>query len=298
LALFLEAGIKLGSISTYEVGFVIGPRLNAMGRLEHALDSLRLLCTTDINRAHELARLLDDTNRSRQDLTLSSTQKALSGFRPEDPPPLIVAADVSYDEGVVGLVAAKLVEHFYRPALVITIGPEVSKGSARSVTGFHITDFLRRHASQLSSVGGHAMAAGFSLPTARLEDFISEVQTASKAIDTSLFVRQRRVDAVIPLELLDMDLFRQLEQFAPFGLGNPRPVFASEDVGVSGAKRLGKDFAHLKFFTSGFESIYFQAPPGLVLPPRLQKIIYSLDLNTYNGFEKLQLLVKEVHGSA
>ena len=141
------------------------------------------------------------------------------------------------------------------------------------------------------------MAAGFSLKTKHLEDFISEIQTASKEIDTAAFVRERRVDAVIPLNILNMDLYKEIEQFAPFGLGNPRPVFASTDVDTTGAKRVGKDFSHLKFVASGFESIYFQAPPELVLPAHLSRIVYSLDLNTYNGFERLQLLVKEVHGT-
>ncbi len=298
LALFSKAGIKLGEIDTYHAGFIIGPRLNAMGRLEHALDSLRLLCTTDPMRALELAELLDNTNHSRQDLTLTSTKNALSRFSDSDVPAVIIAADVSYDEGVIGLVAAKLVEQFYRPSLVIAIGPEISKGSARSVSGFHLTDFLKNHSRFLSSVGGHHMAAGFSLATRDLDNFVAEIQTASKEIDTSAFVRLRKIDVDIPISLVSHELYNEIDQFAPFGLGNPRPVFASDHVVVSSSKRVGKDFSHLKFTASGFDAIYFQAPPDLHLSDQIEKIVYSLDINTYNGLSKLQLLVKDIYGSS
>lgn len=298
LALFSLAGIKLGEIDTYHAGFIIGPRINAMGRLEHALDSLRLLCTTAPMRAMELAQLLDDTNHSRQDLTLNSTKDALSRFSTVDVPAVIIVADPSYDEGVIGLVAAKLVEQFYRPSLVISVGQEVSKGSARSVSGFHLTDFLKKHSRYLTSVGGHQMAAGFSLSTSDLDNFIAKIQSASSEIDTSAFVRLRKIDADIPLSLVGQDLYNEVNRFAPFGLGNPRPVFASNHVTVSSPKRVGKDFSHLKFMVSGLDAIYFQAPPDLNLSDQVEKIVYSLDINTYNGVSKLQLLVKDIYGSS
>jgi len=305
LALFNTAGllpspeIRRGArgevINSYHVGFIIGPRLNAAGRLEHALDSLRLLCTTDSIRARDLAAHLNQVNQLRQDKTKVSSDLAVSEFSPEALPKLLISASPDYDEGVIGLIASKLVEAYHRPAIAISIGQEVCKGSARSLPGFHITDHLRTFSKTLSAVGGHSMAAGFSVSTAKLDKFIKEsVSLAQDAIPDEILVKSLRVDADISTSILNLDFYLRLEQFAPFGLANPRPVFKSQAVPVSNFHRIGSDYRHLKFLAGGLEAIYFSAPPGVESAMTTADIVYSLDLNVFNNRETLQLIIKQL----
>jgi single-stranded-DNA-specific exonuclease len=300
LALFEQAGLKpfnnetMKQLNSYHVGFIIGPRLNAAGRLEHALDSLRLLCTTDPARARELARHLNQINQLRQDKTKDSSDKAISGFSEAGLPKLIISASNDYDEGVIGLIASKLVETYHRPAIAVSIGEDISKGSARSLPGFHITDHLRHFSDLLSAVGGHSMAAGFSLPTPKLDKFIRLAQSlAEKEIPDEILVKNTRTDTEIPIDVIDTQLLLQLQNFEPFGLGNPRPVLKSTAVPVSNFRRLG-DGRHLKFTAGGLEAIYFSAPPGVESTMTSADIIYSLDLNVFNGRETLQLIIKQL----
>lgn len=304
LALFEQAGLKQSNnvamkpLNSYHVGFIIGPRLNAAGRLEHALDSLRLLCTPNSEQAFTLARHLNQVNQLRQDKTKSSSDHAISQFTDQSLPKLIIAASPDYDEGIVGLIASKLVDAYHRPSIAISIGNQVSKGSARSLPGFHITDHLRQFTDLLTSVGGHSMAAGFSLSTLKVENFI-QVATAlaQEEIPDEILIKNTRIDAFIPVDLVDLHLLSQLQKFEPFGLGNPRPVFKSTQVPVSGFRRIGSDLRHLKFLAGNLEAIYFSAPPGVESAMTLADIVYSLDLNVFNGRETLQLVVKQLQKS-
>ncbi len=301
LALFEEAQLpspRLGEgmgvrylITPYHVGFIIGPRLNAAGRLEHAIDSLRLLCTKDPIRARELAASLGQTNRARQDATLTAVTHALSTVTESN---LIVAADKSYHQGIIGLVAAKLVEKYYRPALAISVGERESKGSARSIPGFHITEYLRSRSHLLVDVGGHAMAAGFTVSNENLPKLLKElIQTK---IDPKILVKKQRIDAEIPLTTIDQKLVARLKAFEPFGLGNPTPVFSSLKVEISDIRRLGKDNKHLKFKAGGLDAIWFNAPYNL--EPSTYNLTYQIEENAWNGQTKLQLLIKDVRPSS
>lgn len=295
VALYEEAGIDPAKLEAYHLGFVIGPRLNAMGRLEHALDSLRLLCTTQTIRARELAGVLGSTNRSRQQLTLDATTHAIQSLTQkygENLPKLLVVADSSYDQGIIGLIAAKLVEKFYRPAVAISVGETESKASARSVAGFHVTEHLRTAASLMTGVGGHAMAAGFTLPTANLEAATRQlVDSAESTIDAATLVRRSRYDLEIPLSSVSWNLYERLQEFAPFGLGNPQPVFLSRSVGITSVRRIGQAAQHVKCVAGGFPAIAFNQP---VDPPGTADVLYHLDTNTWNGRTDLQLVVKEI----
>lgn len=298
LALFETASLLPESLTPYHVGFIIGPRLNAMGRLEHALDSLRLLCTHDPVRARELAVLLNDTNKNRQDLTQSAVDYALSHLSLDSQ--LLVSAHESYDEGVIGLVAAKLVEKYHRPSIAISIGPGQSKGSARSIPGFDITSHLRSYSHLMTNVGGHAMAAGFTLDSSNISDLISNISHPD--ISPDLLVKSQRVDCEIELSDISLDLYLRLQDFAPFGLGNPQPVFFTRGVTVTHPRAIGKLNQHLKFNVDGFDAVYFNPPfpdSGEGLEVRYKEgdkfdLFYSLDSNTWNNQTKLQLLVKDL----
>ena len=292
MALFEESAIK-PPINAYHVGFILGPRLNAAGRLEHALDSLRLLCTKDPAKAHDLAAHLGEVNRTRQELTQHAVEHALNSLNITN---LLVTADESYDEGVIGLIAAKLVEKHHRPAVAISIGEKTSKGSARSIPGFHITEHLRRFESLLTNVGGHAMAAGFTIETSKIQDLISSISHPD--IPADLLVKKQRVDCEIPLSVINDSLFKKIKEFEPFGLGNPTPIFMTKNVQISNTRQMGKLNQHQKFDVDGLEAVWFNAPLSTSdLALSTVDLIYQIDENTWNGSTKLQLIVKEVSPS-
>lgn len=291
LALFAQAGLDIqhSTLNTYHAGFVIGPRLNAMGRLEHAIDSLRLLCTQDSAKAVSLAKILDDTNRLRQQKTEESLLHAFGQLTNTRLTNLVVVAHESYDEGVIGLIAAKLVEKFSRPAIAVTIGEVQSKGSARSVPGFHITDHLRSVSHLLSTVGGHAMAAGFTLDNINLARFLDRVSHSD--FPPELLKKTRRIDCEIPISAVHPNLYSRLQSFEPFGLGNPTPAFLTLGVQIENARRIGKNLNHLKFKVGDFDAVWFNAPE---IDYDTADIVYSLDNNTWNGETKLQLMIKDI----
>ena len=298
LSLFEEAQLPSPRLVTpYHVGFIIGPRLNATGRLEHAIDSLRLLCTKDPKRAHELAKTLGETNRARQQATQQSVAHALdlismnSGLST-----LIIAADTSYHQGIIGLIAAKIVEKYYRPAIVISIGRTESKASARSIPGFHITDHIRTASHLLLNIGGHAMAAGFTVENSKLETLISKLTDIK--INPQLLVKTQRIDLEVPLSTMNYELITRLKAFEPYGLGNPTPIFMSKNIQISDVRKLGKLGQHLKFKAGNLEAVWFNVPsPSLELREGLgvsYDLTYQIEENTWNGQSKLQLVIKEV----
>ncbi|PJC68914.1 single-stranded-DNA-specific exonuclease RecJ, partial [candidate division WWE3 bacterium CG_4_8_14_3_um_filter_42_11] len=158
--LIREAGLDLGEIDTYEIGFILAPRLNAMGRIHHAISSLRLLCTRDFRQAVELSKKLNLKNAERQDLTAGSYEQARRMVLGKvDFPKALIIASQEWHEGIIGLVAGRLVEEFYRPAIVLSLGEKVSKGSVRSIPGFNIIQSLREFEEYFIDLGGHPAAA-------------------------------------------------------------------------------------------------------------------------------------------
>lgn len=298
IALFEAAGIEAGQLGTYEIGFIIGPRLNAMGRLEHALDSLRLLCGRLVEKTRALSTALEETNRSRQELTENSLKHALQYISDKygnGLPRLLVVADASYDEGVIGLIASRLTEKFSRPSLIISLGENLSKASARSVPGVDITNFLRTGTRYLKNVGGHSMAAGLTVETAKVPSLISYYQKAApKYIPEKLLVKKHHVDARIPLEIITSDLHSRLLEFAPFGIGNPQPVFSSSSVSLSQVRRMGKSGQHLRFLAENFSAVHFNYSGPEIITDTIANLIYRIELNTWNNRTSLQLNVRSL----
>ncbi|MEK7065564.1 MAG: single-stranded-DNA-specific exonuclease RecJ, partial [Patescibacteria group bacterium] len=238
-ALLADAGLTKGSLGTYEVSHMIAPRLNAMGRIEHALDALRLLCTGRKDKAAVLAQTLGLKNRERQQLTAETTVHALS-LVPKTTKKLIFIVHESYNQGVIGLVAGKLVEEYYLPAIVVSKGEVYSKASARSIAGFNIVEAIRSASDILVDVGGHPMAAGFTVETknlAALQDRLEKL--AAKELSEDKLTRVLRIDAEIPLEMVTEELWQKLRAFEPFGFGNPEPTFATKRVKVAEARLVG-----------------------------------------------------------
>ena len=168
-ALIKEAGTEGRELGVYEISHILSPRINALGRLAHALDALRLICTKDSERATGLARTLNITNNNRRLQTESATYHAISKVRKETETKLLYISHKDYQQGIIGLVAGRLVEEFNKPAIVISEGIEYSKASARSINGFNIVEFIRQASDLLIDVGGHPMAAGFTVLTENIE---------------------------------------------------------------------------------------------------------------------------------
>jgi len=316
LALIKTSGLKLEEIGVYEVGHMLAPRINAAGRLTHALDSLRLLCTKDPKRAKLLAEQLSLTNRERQLILEETTIHAKGKLKVKNPASpagrqkskLIFIAEEGYNQGVIGLVAGKLVEEYYRPAIVISKGEKYSKASARSIAGFNIVAAIRSCSDLLVDVGGHPMAAGFTVETAKLsllEDKL--LKLAEEELTEDKLQREIKIDCELELKKADLQLFRQIEKLAPFGVGNPQPVFISKKVKVVKIGLLGKDKNHLKLtlqpdikYNEYIDAIGFGMGKlyNELSFEKLIDIVYTLDENKWNNHTSLQLKLKDVKISA
>jgi single-stranded-DNA-specific exonuclease len=299
LALFAQADFVPSTLSTYHINFVIAPRLNAMGRLAHGLDSLRLLCTHRADKAKQLAATLGSTNQTRQDLTwqLLQTAKNMVGKTPNH---LIIIEHTDFHEGVIGLVAGKLAETYYRPAIVIGRGETVSKASARSIAGVNIIELIRKLDSLLINAGGHPMAAGFTIETTKITEFTAAItDLANSSIDPLLLEPTIKADVEIALTDLSWDLFQLLKSFEPFGIGNPQPVFYLPHCPVLETISLGQDKKHLKLILpsaikdqSSLEALWFGHGSDADLIDKSVDLIATLDENSWRGHSKLQLLIK------
>ena len=296
LALIQEASLK--KIGVYEIGYIIGPRINAMGRLEHAIDSLRLLCTHNADQAAKLAKLLGDTNKTRQDETKNAVDHALGMLDENNLPDLIVVSDTGYHAGVIGLIAGKLTEKYHRPSIAISVGETESKASCRSISGFHITDYLRKFDKLLVAVGGHAMAAGFTISSINLPKLLKKLNKTS--IDPKLLVKTQRIDLEIPLSSINYELMTKLKTMEPYGLGNPQPIFKSANIQITNIKSVGQTGKHLKFKVGNLDAIWFNATSSQLLSPSSSyDVIYQSEINEFNGKTSLQLNIRDIiaHGS-
>jgi len=290
-----QAGIQDKKITPYEVGFMIAPRINAIGRLEHAIDALRLLCTNDEKKAYDLAHKIGNVNIERQELVEKSVKEAKKMLEIETKkstaiPKVIILVSEHWNEGIIGLIASKIAEEFYRPTLIITKSDAGYKGSARSIPSFHVTDFLRSLKKDLIDAGGHKQAAGFTLEKNQLEGFIKNAQKlAKKLINDKDLERKIEADLKIPISKINLDLVRSLETLEPFGMGNPKPTFYSEGI-LTGAQLLGKTQKHLKIFVDGLELLAFNQADKFKELSRGQKIkvVYNLEIDRWNGRERLK----------
>jgi len=229
------SGIDKKDITPGLVGFVLGPRLNAMGRIDSAEKSLRLLTSIDKLEAKELAKGLNDTNRKRQRIEEKIFQEALSKIEREvnfKEQSIIVVGGDDWHPGVVGIVASKLADRYYRPAFVLGLKDHVYHGSGRSINNFHLFDALSECESLLQSYGGHRQAAGISVLKGDLDQFRDMINSIAKLrLKPEDLVPELNIEADIPLSTWkDHDLVAKIDEFAPFGVGNPRPVFCSRNL--------------------------------------------------------------------
>lgn len=300
LSLYKAIGIETGNIGIYEVGFLIAPRLNAMGRLGNALDSLRLLCTKNVSKAGNLSSVLDNTNLERQKLVDDLLHSVVDAADKKSQKSMIIITGEEYHEGVIGLMASKLVEKFYRPAIVISKGKSVSKASARSIPGVNIIELIRSQSELLIDGGGHPMAAGFSINTDDLDTFTKNLEEeAKKTIDTTFFDKKLKVDLNINFNLINKKFYEKLQKFEPTGIGNPRSLFLSEQVNLLDFRFVGRDASHAKLVFKQqeivFEAIAFNfGYNDLFYKNKVYNICYSLDMNNWSGLNKIEFKIRDI----
>ena len=299
-ALLSVSGSK--TIDTSTIGFALGPRLNAAGRLDHALNAYDLLMTRDPAASERIALELDSRNRERQVLTRDLFEKAreIVMAHPEGSA-LLFAADPSFNSGVVGLVASRLTEEFYRPSVVIEQGPQESRGSCRSIPEFHITQALDECRELFVRHGGHAAAAGFTIETTKLDLLARRLSAiAQRELGGQELLPTMSIDAVLHLHKLKPELFHALRQLEPHGYANPTPVFVSRGVSIVELRTVGLDGAHLKmkvgdggtiFDTIGFK---FGAMAERLTRGDKLDIAYTFEENEWNGERKYQLNIKDI----
>lgn len=301
LALINKAGIVKEEVDTYEIGHLLAPRLNAMGRLASAMDSLRLICTLDKNKAENLAELLNQTNLERQQFTQEALAHAKNKVEKEGLKSLIFLADESYQQGIVGLVAGRMVEEFYLPSIIISKGKTHSKASARSVKGFNIVEFLRSASDLLVDIGGHPMAAGFTVETDKIELLEKRLyESAQKLLTKEHLERVLRIDCELGSSIINYETYSNIQQLAPFGMANPEPTFVTRQFTIADVRSVGQEGKHLKMrFRIGNSGVMLNAIAFGMGEKNELKIgdsvdaVYTLESNNWGDNKNIELRVKD-----
>lgn len=293
------------SHTSYDIGFIIGPRINAAGRMGDALDSLRLLCTTNETRARDLLGKIETYNKNRQKQVIDHLKVAEKIAENQSDSKIFFIASEIFEEGTVGLLAAKLTEKYYCPTLVGVIKNGIIKGSARSIAGIHITDILLKNSKLLLTFGGHERAAGFSLAITNQEKFEKIlIDEGNKAVYRSAFEKSINIDVEMPLNVASLPLAREISALEPFGEGNDKPLFLARDVEILDHKNMGATGKHvqLKIMAPGMRfpirAVYFNGADKM---ERFDKtiavsILFFIEINNWRG-EELSIHIKDILSS-
>lgn len=300
-ALASVAGYEMGTLSSSSLSFGLIPRLNAAGRLGHAGISLDLLTSTDANRATAIASELEIQNRRRQSLTESGVAQAEAQIQRQHPsgvPSLIVVGHASWEPGILGLIASRINDSYYRPAIAVQIGPEVSRASARSIPEFDIISAMESCGPLFTKYGGHARAAGFTIPTERMRELVAKLRELA---DVDIQGAQLQPEISIDCEALPSEVegptFEFVQRLSPFGESNPTPVFAARGVrvlqvrGVGGGKHLKMRLADSE---KSWDAIAFRQGDQAHIARDHIDVAYSMEWNTWQGRTTLQMLVEDI----
>lgn len=294
------------NIDSWNIGFQLGPRLNAAGRLNHANASFELLTTSDTARAKELSLGLNQSNSMRQQITEEMVKRAASDYESGKSKNLIIAVSPDgelWNEGVVGLAAGRLVEKYYRPALVITGENGNYKGSGRSIKELNLMATLSEASEYLVKFGGHKLACGFSIDgDENLARFMEQV---SRIVDDKLghLVLKPSIEIDLDLDLNDISeqMVNEIDALAPFGESNPKPTFISRDVTIVDMQKMGAEAQHLKLRLQHHESGLRTAIAFSVIPEwhdlrigDIIDVVYYLEINDFNGRREPQLKLVDI----
>ncbi|HEY3368037.1 MAG TPA: single-stranded-DNA-specific exonuclease RecJ [Symbiobacteriaceae bacterium] len=304
VALLEVSGVQQPVTATH-IGYLLGPRINALGRMGSAMAAVELLTTEDPGRARTLAKHLDDENKSRQEVEAAILQEALaqaSQLTPAEKSHVLVLAGEGWHHGVVGICASRVLEAYYRPSIMLSIDGDVVRGSARSIPGFHMFRALSQVSDLFAKFGGHAMAAGMTLKrredVAVLRARLNEI--GARWLRPEDLVPELMVDAYVELEQVSDKLLEELGRLEPYGIGNPSPVLAARDVAVIDSRTMGREQQHLKLMVEGpagaarMEAVgWNMAPARPGLGSRVQ-VAFCPERDTYLGRNRLRLTLKDV----
>ncbi|MBN1217422.1 MAG: single-stranded-DNA-specific exonuclease RecJ [Anaerolineae bacterium] len=301
-ALLEQAGPRSDAISAGTIGFVIGPRLNAAGRLDSALAAYHLLMAPNEAEARELAVHLDAQNRERQKLTLDTVEVARQVvLADEAQQPLYFISHPDFNPGIVGLAASRLTEEFYRPTLIAEQGPEFTRGSARSIREFHITEALDQCADLLARYGGHAAAAGFTLKNENVPAFKERLlDIARQKLEVDRLRPTITIDGEVNLRGVQPALVEAITALQPFGCGNPTPCFLTRNLAVKYLKTVGHEESHLRLTLhdgrQAWGAIAFRQGHWInkLQPNQHIDVVYHLEFNEWNGERLMQLNIKDL----
>ena len=303
------AGLGGQGVDSYDVGFKLGPMLNAAGRMGHARLAVELLtCHSEI-RARQIAEYLKDQNTQRQQCGRKIFKDACQmvvarGFNHPDRRSIVLSGE-SWHRGVLGIVASRLVDKFYRPTIVVNLLDDnsgLAQGSARSIPGFSMLDAIRHCSEHLVTFGGHSMAAGLTVESARVEAFTEAFEAyAVEHLRQEDIAAKLDIDALVPLSVFSLETLKQLELLGPFGQGNPRPVFASQGVHlIAPPRRVGAKGDHLQLTVSDHTQAIRCIAFGLgklekkLLEVESFNMAYEAQINRFNGQSSPQLCLIDI----
>ncbi len=295
------AGINRKEIDSYHLGYVLGPRINAAGRIGSPLDAVKLLVSKNVDVCRNIANILNETNYQRQFLTQSGIDEAESMIGDLYSNTLIFVVGDNWHEGIVGLIAGKLNEKYHRPVLVGTRGMEGVRGSARSIDGFDITKALTECSEYLSRYGGHEQAAGFTILPEMEKEFAKCIHSvADREITDDMLVKDLHIDLLLSSSDISFSLLNTLDSLKPFGYGNRKPVIGMKDLVVVKKSIMGKLGNHMKLLCKGdgidlITLVLFNCDEDTeeIKVDSIIDVVGSIGVNSFNGREDIQFLVKE-----
>jgi single-stranded-DNA-specific exonuclease len=302
-ALMEVAGVTDGKVTPTHVGFALGPRINALGRMGDASQGVELFLTDDPARARSLAELLDAENRHRQVVEQDILTEALAqaeAMPPDERDGALVLAGDGWHHGVVGIVASRMVETYYRPSILLAIDGDEAKGSARSIPGFHLFRALQQCEDLLLKYGGHAAAAGMTLRTEHIPELRRRLnQLAREWIHPEDRIPRLQVDGWLHPGEFTADLVSELQRLEPFGAGNPAPLLASRNLVVQERREVGKEGGHLKLRLAApgdrpVDGIGFGMAAAPVEAGHQVHVAGQPEVNVWNGTSRLQWMVKDL----
>jgi single-stranded-DNA-specific exonuclease len=304
-ALMDVAGVEPGSVGEQALGFRLGPRINAAGRMQRADAALELMLTDDAARAAEVANELDLLNRDRREAETRIVFAAEGACAPQASAAAIVVAGEGWHPGVVGIVASRLVERWRRPCVVLSLDGESARGSGRSIGAYDLHAGLAACAGHLTRFGGHRMAAGVELDAAEVDAFRAALAAhAAASLAPSDLLPEERVDAVVPGGALNLGLAEELERLSPFGSGNPQPNLLVPGARVENVAGMGDERQHARFtlVTAGgsrSRGVAFGSPPSALTPAAKgpHDLVLRLERNRWNGVEEPRIVLRALCGT-
>ena len=294
-----------GTVDSYKIGFVIGPHLNAAGRMKNANGVVRMLISDDNREIHQIVQMLIEHNRERKTVQEKCYEESLNIVENKyiDSPFLMIMPE-SIHEGIAGIVAGKIKEKYNKPTIVLSQSDDgrepILKGSGRSIEEIDLIKMLLSHESMFIKLGGHAMAAGFSIYASNenglREALQKDMETLLKA-NPRLLTKKINYDVTADVKDMNMELAKELKLLAPFGMSNPKPVIKLEKITVSGLRYMGSENQHVKFSCGFFDCVLFgnaQEYKSLLESGDRVTLYGNPDINIWNGRESVQFLIKSV----